>query len=123
MEIFEQFGLQVEQLEENVYGVLNTDLIVNVTRLQQALGDCLIVRSSEIKLAAHITGDYAEYEARVFYVILDYEATTLLTKYAQIAVGEFGAAGISVHKQEEDSFTVGAIYSEEEMLYEGYLKR
>lgn len=88
-EVFEKYGLEVEEIEPEVYRVLNTEKVISVDELQWELESCILITSDKTgykKLNSGINSRLAY----VYYVITDYDKDDLGCKYDDIATGQFG---------------------------------
>lgn len=115
LQIINSFGLQVEEIEPLVYKVKNTDLDVNVNKLQWALEECILITSLEKTKEKLETGIYTTI-ANVYYILLDYNNKELAYNYDDIATKEFGSTLYEPYKYNpKDENYIDTIYGEDEI--------
>lgn len=88
-EIFDKYGLEVEEIEPEAYKVLNTRKIVSVDELQWELESCILITSDKTGYKKLGTGINSRL-AYVYYIITDYDKSDLGYKYDDIATEQFG---------------------------------
>lgn len=88
-EIFDKYGLQVDEIEPEAYKVLNTEKMVSVDELQWELESCILITSDKAGYKKLGTGINSRL-AYVYYIITDYDKTDLGHKYDNLATEQFG---------------------------------
>lgn len=85
-EVFDKYGLTVEEVEPMVYKVVNSDKEVNVSRLQWDLKQCFLITPVRHK-AKRMPDGYTEYYSRIYYVITECD-WSLANKYEESLCGD-----------------------------------
>ena len=87
--VFKEYGLNVEQLETNVYKLLNTDNETDVEGLQAELKNCILITSRRLRFDRLQEGGSCTI-AHIYYVIMDVHNRDLGHKYNKLATKEYG---------------------------------
>lgn len=87
--VFAKYGLEVEELEPEVYQVLNTEKSISVDELQWELESCILITSDRTGYKKLSTGINSRL-ACVYYIITDCDRSDLGFKYDDIATERFG---------------------------------
>ena len=115
LQIINKFGLQVEEVEPTVYKVQNTDLEVNVNKLQWELEECILF-TSERKRREKLENGLSTMIANVYYILLSYDNDELINKYDEIACAERENTYLLSYKyRPERAHSIDTIYGEDEI--------
>lgn len=99
--IFKRYGLDVKEVETNVYKVMNTDKEVNISCLQWDLKECTTIASDRIRLEKeNHTGMVI---ACVYYILNEHGNREKAWKYQTYAINEFGNAVIRGYSEDEEN--------------------
>lgn len=112
-----QFCLEIEEVEPTVYKVLNTDLEININKLQHSLEECILITSDQLRTEKYNYG--CTIIAYMYYIILDYNRNDLKYKYHSQANTEFQDAVIDSYsklKEEASYSSIDTIYRAEELV-------
>jgi len=114
-EIFDKYGLQVEEIEPKVYKVLNIDKEISTNELQWDLQSCVLLTSDDIGYKKLPVGGVNSILAHIYYVIMGYDRDDLGYKYDDIATEEFGESIYRAYKyRPEYADSIDTIYAEGE---------
>lgn len=115
LQIINSFGLQVEEIEPLVYKVQNTDLDVNVNKLQWELEECILF-TSERKRRERLENGLSTMIANVYYILLSYDNDELINKYDDIACSERENTYLLSYKyRPEREHSIDTIYGQNEI--------
>lgn len=115
LEILKSFGLQLKEVESNVYKVINTMDIINVDKLQWELKECILITSLEIGTEKLDSGIYTML-AHVYYIILNYTDVEKAYVYDDLATTEFGDTLLKPYRfSSQDNFSIDTIYRKDEV--------
>ncbi len=112
-DIFRKYNLNVEEVERNVYKVINTDQEINIQKIRGELQNCMIISSNKIRTERW--NGCGTSIVHVYYIILNDNDDTAL-KYADIAEGKY--ANIQIMKYNYNpkyKDTIDTIYNEEDI--------
>ncbi|MCM1183058.1 MAG: hypothetical protein NC337_06775 [Roseburia sp.] len=115
-EIFDKYGLQVEEIEPEVFKVLNTDKEISTNELQWELQSCVLLTSDDTGYKKLPVGGVNSILAHIYYVIMGYDSDELGYKYDDIAAKEFGESIYRAYKyRPENSNSIDTIYAKGEL--------
>ena len=86
--VFQDYGLEVQQVEPYVYKVLNTEKEISTEELQKDLTSCILLTSDRIGYKKLSTGGCYTL-AYIYYIILGKNNEELGYKYDEIASKQF----------------------------------
>lgn len=109
-----QFHIDIEEIEPNVYKVINTEKEVNIDKLQWALGECILITSDQIRTEKLNNGVYTSI-MNVYVIITEYNKE-LAWKYDEEFAKEYGVTLISdyIYKPIKEA-RIDTLYSLEEV--------
>lgn len=109
-----QFHLEIEKIEPNVYRVINTDQEVNIDRLQWSLEECILITSDQIRTEKLDNGVHTSI-MNVYAIITKYNKE-LAWKYDEEFAKKYGVTLISdyIYKPTKE-IRIDTLYSLEEV--------
>ena len=114
-EVFEKYGLRVEEVEPKVFKVLNTSLEVSIDELQWDLLECILITSLNIR-RKKIENKISVAIANVYFIILDYKNGIVADKYDRLASEQYGETLYKPYKCNLNFVeSIDTIYSKEEL--------
>ncbi len=87
--VFQDYGLEVQQVEPYVYRSLNINNEIDVEGLQADLMNCILITSRRLRFQKLEEGGSCTI-AHVYYVIMDAHNCDLGHKYNKLATKEYG---------------------------------
>ena len=115
IEILNKFGLKVEEIEHNIYRVINFEENINVSDLQTQLKSCILITSPRIKYERNKWG-INDTIANVYYILLDYNDKESMLKYRLLAKEIDSNAIInSYHEDAKLASSIDTLYTAEEL--------
>lgn len=97
LNILQSFGINIKEVESNVYKVINTDKEINIDKLQWALEDCILITSLE-KRTEKLNSGIHTMIANVYYIIIGTHNKEIAYKYDDIATEEYNVALYKAYK-------------------------
>ena len=113
--VFQDYGLEVQQVEPYVYKVLNTEKEISVEELQDSLVSSILITSERTGRKRLSIGGYYTL-AYIYYIILDKKNEELGYKYNNKANEEFGESIYDSYEYDsKGEYTIDTIYAEGEV--------
>lgn len=114
-EILKKYGLQVKEIEPEVYEVLNTNQEVSIDELQWELNACILITSNELR-SKRLESGINTMIADVYYIVLDYDNDDLGYQYYYIAKEKFNHVLYMPYKYDPaPHYSIDTIYAEGEI--------
>lgn len=115
MEIFKKHGLQAEQIEPQVFKVLNTDKEVDIDEIQEELESCILIISSDTNYR-RLDGGVSDVVSKVYYIVTDKNMSDVGKKYKQLAKNEYGSVLYEAYEYRPNyENAIDTIYAAEEL--------
>lgn len=115
MEIFKKYGLQAEQIEPQVFKVLNTDKEVDIDEIQEELESCILIISSDTNYR-RLDGGVSDVVSKVYYIVTDKHMSNVGKKYKQLAKNEYGSVLYEAYEYRPNhENAIDTIYAAEEL--------
>ena len=112
--VFNDYGLEVQQVEPYVYKVLNTEKEISTEELQKDLTSCILLTSDRTGYKKLSTGGYYTL-AYIYYIILDKNNEELGYNYDEIASRQFEEVIYDCYEYSPKSeYTIDTIYAKGE---------
>lgn len=113
--VFQDYGLEVQQIEPYVYKVLNTEKEISVEELQDSLVSSILITSDRTgRKRLSVGGCYTL--AYIYYIILDKKNEELGYKYNGKANEEYGEAIYDSYEYDpKGEYTIDTIYAKGEI--------
>ena len=113
--VFQDYGLEVQQVEPYVYKVLNTEKEISVDELQKDL-ECCVLLTSERKGKKRLSTGGCYTLAYIYYIVTDVHNIELGYKYDDIASKEFGKVIYDAYEYDpKGEYTIDTIYAKGEI--------
>ena len=113
--VFQDYGLEVQQVEPYVYKVLNTEKEISVEELQDSLVSSILITSERTGRKRLSIGGYYTL-AYIYYIILDKKNEELGYKYNGKANEEYGEAIYDSYEYDsKGEYTIDTIYAKGEI--------
>ncbi len=113
--VFQDYGLEVQQVEPYVYKVLNTEKEISVEELQDSLVSSILITSERTGRKRLSIGGYYTL-AYIYYIILDKKNEELGHKYNNKANEEFGESIYDSYEYDsKGEYTIDTIYAKGEV--------
>ena len=113
--VFQDYGLEVQQVEPYVYKVLNTEKEISVEELQDSLVSSILITSERTGRKRLSIGGYYTL-AYIYYIILDKKNEELGYKYVDIASKKFGRVIYNSYEYDpKGEYTIDTIYAKGEI--------
>lgn len=112
-EISKGYGLEIRQVEPDVYQVENNTLEVNIDRLKRDIGDCSLVVTDNHKYEKDKDG-YNWNLSNIYYIINGADNENSV-KYLMQLLNKGKKVILSDFRVSKNSFDIGTIYSAEEL--------
>ena len=113
--VFQDYGLEVQQVEPYVYKVLNTEKEISVEELQDSLVSSILITSERTGRKRLSIGGYYTL-AYIYYIILDKKNEELGYKYDDIASKKFGRVIYNSYEYDpKGEYTIDTIYAKGEV--------
>ena len=113
--VFQDYGLEVQQVEPYVYKVLNTEKEISVEELQDSLVSSILITSDQTGYKKLNIGGYYTL-AYIYYIILDKKNEELGYKYNGKANEEYGEAIYDSYEYDpKGEYTIDTIYAKGEI--------
>jgi hypothetical protein len=113
--VFQDYGLEVQQVEPYVYKVLNTEKEISVEELQDSLVSSILITSDQTGYKKLNIGGYYTL-AYIYYIILDKKNEELGYKYNNKANEEFGESIYDSYEYDsKGEYTIDTIYAKGEV--------
>ena len=113
--VFQEYGLEVQQVEPYVYKVLNTEKEISVEELQDSLVSSILITSDQTGYKKLNIGGYYTL-AYIYYIILDKKNKELGHKYNNKANEEFGESIYDSYEYDsKGEYTIDTIYAKGEV--------
>lgn len=87
LQIFKELGIEVKEVEEGVFGVMDKHKEVNIEQLGSMLEDCILLISSGMNYKKDANGYSIRY-GEVYYAVLCTEKDDTVLKYYNISATE-----------------------------------
>lgn len=112
--IFERYGLQVTELDSNVYKVINIDREINTDKLKKDIGNCILIISERKRW--EIEDDIYYRISYVYYILTDFDDRQKALELRRRAINEYQAAYLSDFKyQPEQVNSIDTLWSAKEL--------
>ena len=107
--ILTKFELQFEEVEPNVYKILNTNKVINITELQHKLRLCELMISPDEELRRMEDG-YSNTFAKLYYAIIGTDERSIILKYCEIADKECGENILDCYEEKEHKPSIDTLF-------------
>ena len=114
MQVFKEYGIEVEQIEPYVYRVLNTDKEMSMNEVQRDLISCILITSGTLRYERVHGGNNSI--GNIYYIVLGKKNAELAYKYEDIAIEQFSEAVIDSYEyNSKGEYTIDTIYAKGEI--------
>lgn len=99
IDILKKHNIQVEQVEESVFKVINSEQRVNIDNLKRDLKEFIAIISSSTEYKKDTDSDIYSMITSIYYLITDYNNKKMLIKYFGMAKQEHKNASIESYRE------------------------